>query len=156
MKNANIFDPQFEEASERPEGWRWRYARLGPVIGAEKMGATVYELPPGARSFPYHYEYPEEEWLICLAGNPTLRTPEGERRLEPGDVACFPPGPRGAHQFRNDTDEPVRVMMLSTMSFPAVAFYPDSGKVLVVPERGGEGRALFRVEDSVDYWEGEA
>ena len=153
---ANIFEPELEEAPDRAEGWRWRYDRLGPKIGAEKLGATVYELPPGSKSFPYHYEYPEEEWLICLVGQPTLRTPDGERRLERGDVVCFPTGPRGAHQVRNDTDEPVRVLILSTMTYPAVAFYPDSGKVLVVPAPGGEGRGIFLTEDAVDYWEGEA
>jgi uncharacterized cupin superfamily protein len=153
---ANIFEPELEDAGERPEGWRWRYDRLGPKLGAQKLGATVYELPAGARSFPYHYEYPEEEWLICLVGRPTLRTPDGERQLDAGEVVCFPTGPTGAHQVRNDSDEPVRVLILSTMSYPAVAVYPDSGKVLVVPEPGGEGRAIFRQDDGVDYWEGEA
>jgi len=153
---ANIFEPELEDAGERPEGWRWRYDRLGPKLGAQKLGATVYELPAGARSFPYHYEYPEEEWLICLVGRPTLRTPDGERQLDPGEVVCFPTGPTGAHQVRNDTGEPVRVLILSTMSYPAVAVYPDSGKILVVPEPGAEGRAMFRQDDAVDYWEGEA
>ena len=153
---ANIFEPELEDTPDRPDGWRWRYDRLGPKIGAEKLGATVYELPPGAKSFPYHYEYPEEEWLICLSGSPTLRTPEGERQLEPGEVVCFPTGPSGAHQVRNDTDAPVRFLIISTMTYPAVAFYPDSGKVLVVPAPGIEGRGLFRVADAVDYWDGEA
>jgi uncharacterized cupin superfamily protein len=151
---ANIFEPEFEDASDRPEGWRWRFDRLGPKIGADKLGATVYELPPGARSFPYHYEEPEEEWLFCLAGRPTLRTPAGERPLEPGEVVCFPSGPDGAHQVRNDTDEPVRVLILSTMTYPAVAVYPDSGKVLFAT-RNPDDRALFRKADAVDYWEGE-
>ena len=153
---ANIFEPELEDASDRPEGWRWRYDRLGPRIGAEKLGATVYELPPGAKSFPYHYEYPEEEWLICLAGEPTLRTPDGERQLEPGEVVCFPAGPAGAHQVRNDSGQPVRFLILSTKTFPAVAFYPDSGKVLVVPSPADEGRGIFLQENAVDYWEGEA
>jgi len=152
---ANIFEPEFEEAKDRPEGWRWRYDRLGPKIGAEKLGATVYELPPGARSFPYHYEYPEEEWLICLAGRPTLRTPDGGRELAPGDVVCFPAGPEGAHQVRNATDEPVRVLILSTKNFPAVAVYPDSGKVLVVAAPDSEDSAIFLQKDAIDYWKGE-
>ena len=151
---ANIFEPQLEDASDRPEGWRWRYERFGPKIGAEKLGMSMYELPPGQKSFPYHYEYPEEEWLICVAGRPTLRTPEGERQLAPGEVVCFPSGPKGAHQVRNDTDEPVRVLILSTMTDPAVAVYPDSGKVLVATSNSDD-RALFRQADAVDYWEGE-
>jgi uncharacterized cupin superfamily protein len=46
-----------------------------------------------------------------LAGKPTLREPDGEHRLEPMDVAFFPPGPGGAHAVRNDTAETVRVLM---------------------------------------------
>ena len=72
----------------------------------------------------------------------------------PGEVVCFPSGPDGAHQVRNDTDEPVRVLILSTMTYPAVAVYPDSGKVLFAT-RNPDDRALFRKADAVDYWEGE-
>jgi uncharacterized cupin superfamily protein len=156
MDTFNIFEPELQEDDDQPEGWRWKYVRVGDRIGAKRMGASIYELPPGQKSFPYHYEYPEEEWLICLVGRPTLRTPEGERQLQPGETVCFREGPEGAHQVRNDTDEPIRVLILSTKSWPAVAVYPDSGKVLVVPDREGEDRAMFRRADAVDYWEGEA
>src|SRR5262245_17833630 len=154
MKTFNIFEPELEQA-DRPDGWNWRYARVGKAIGARKLGATIYELPPGGRSFPYHYEYPEEEWVIVLTGEPTLRTPEGERRLRPGDAVCFPEGPDGAHQVRNDTDAPTRVMILSTkLGNPAVAVYPDSGKVLI-DIRESDDSGIFRQADKVDYWEGE-
>ena len=49
--------------------------------------------------------------------------------LRPWDVAVFPTGEAGAHEVRNDTDEPVRVVMLSSVSDPEVCVYPDSGKV---------------------------
>ena len=58
-----------------------------------RPGTSVYELPPGQQICPYHYEYPEEEWLIVLQGRPTLRTPEGTETLEPWDVVFFPTGP---------------------------------------------------------------
>jgi uncharacterized cupin superfamily protein len=155
MDSFNIFEPELEDGN-RPDGWNWRYARVGKAIGARRLGATIYELPPGGRSFPYHYEYPEEEWLIVLTGEPTLRTPDGERRLRPGDAVCFPEGPEGAHQVRNDTDAPTRVMILSTkLGNPAVAVYPDSGKVLIdIPDSDDSG--IFRQADRVDYWEGES
>ena len=56
------------------------------------MGATVYELPPGEAICPYHYEYPNEEWVLVLRGDPVLRTPEGERTLRPGDSSASPRG----------------------------------------------------------------
>ena len=43
----------------------------------------VYELPPGQAVGPYHYEDPEEEWLLVVSGTPTLRHPGGEDQLVP-------------------------------------------------------------------------
>ena len=155
MDSFNIFEPEFRDG-DRPDGWNWRYARVGEAIGARKLGASIYELPPGGKSFPYHYEYPEEEWLIVLTGEPTLRTPDGEHRLRAGDTVCFPEGPDGAHQVRNDTDAPTRVMIFSTkLGRPAVAVYPDSGKVLIDMPKPDKP-AIFRQTDAVGYWEGEA
>ena len=56
---------------------------------------SLYELPPGEKSFPYHYEIGFEEWLLVLTGRPTLRTPDGERELRAWDVAFFPEAPTG-------------------------------------------------------------
>jgi uncharacterized cupin superfamily protein len=133
-----------------PPGYRARMARFGPSIGAEQLGGSVYELDPGESVCPYHYEYPEEEWLLVLAGRPTLRDPDGDHELEPGDLVCFPEGPDGAHKVTNRTDRLVRILMLSTKHETAVAVYPDSGKVGVWPL----GK-LFRLADAVDYYDGE-
>ena len=46
-----------------------------------------------------------------------------------GTSRCSSTGEAGAHEVRNDTDEPVRVVMLSSVSDPEVCVYPDSGKV---------------------------
>jgi quercetin dioxygenase-like cupin family protein len=97
VKRFNLYGDEWEREQER-KGYRWRAQTIGPVLGATMLGATVYELPPGQKSFPYHYEYGTEEWLLVVAGRPTLRTPEGEQELEAGDVVCFPEGPDGAHQ----------------------------------------------------------
>ena len=64
------------------------------------MGATVYELQEGQSVCPYHYEYGCEEWAIVLRGRPTLRHPDGEDVLEPGDVVCFPEGRRAPTSSR--------------------------------------------------------
>ena len=49
-----------------PPGFRTRYRQLGPLLGGEMLGATVYELDPGERSGPYHYELGNEECLLVL------------------------------------------------------------------------------------------
>lgn len=108
--------------------------RIGDALGADGWGCTVYALAPGEAS-AYHWHVGEEEMLLVLAGNPTLRTPEGESRLEPWDVALFRRGEQGAHQIRNDTEEPVRAAFFSTRSDPEVVVYPDEGRTGVIAGR---------------------
>jgi uncharacterized cupin superfamily protein len=59
------------------------------------------------------------------------------RELKPGEVVACPTGRRGAHQVRNDSPEPVRVLIVSTMVYPEVAEQLDSGKILVLSDAPG-------------------
>ena len=147
---ANIYDAVTVGDPTDPPGYRSRGVRLGPVIGAVQLGASVYDLDPGDSVCPYHYEHPEEEWLLVLAGSPTLRDPDGEHELSAGDLVCFLEGPDGAHKVTNRTEEPVRILMVSTKSATAMAVYPDSNKVGVWPL----GK-FFRIDGAVDYWDRE-
>ncbi len=97
-------------------------------IGGELIGATMSEVEPGSKLWPYHTHYLNEEWVIVLRGEPTLRTPEGEQVLKEGDVVCFPRGKDGAHQIINNTDSPIRVLMLSSMIAGEIIEYLDTGK----------------------------
>lgn len=140
--------------AEDPPGFRGGYARLGPLLGATRLGATLYEFEPGEGTSPYHYEYGREEWGLVLSGAPTLRTPAGSVEVGPGDLDCFVEGPAGAHRYLNHGSEPARVLIFSTKDNPAVAVYPDSGKVGVFTHRGASW--IFREPDGrVDYWDGE-
>ena len=154
MARVNIADPAFSYDDGDRDGFRAGMVRIGPLLGAEQLGTSVYELPPRQAICPYHYEHGEEEWLIVLAGTATLRTPDGVEQLEPWDVVCFPPGPAGAHAVRNDSDEMVRVLMYSTTRYPSVTSYPDSDKVGVWT--GDIERDLIvRRSSGVDYYDGE-
>ena len=148
--SANLFSVPLQVDDGDPPGYHPSYTRVGPLIGASRLGLSVYEIPPGDSICPYHYEFTEEEWLIVLVGTPTLRTPEGERVLEPWDAVRFAPDESGTHKVSNATNEPVRVGMLSTKAAVGVSVYPDSQKVGVWPP----GK-LFRLGDAVDYWDGE-
>ena len=154
MERFNLESGDLERERAEPEGWTWRATGVGERLGASMIGATLYELPPGGRSFPYHYEYGCEEWLLVVSGTPTLRDPDGEHELVPGDVVCFPEGPEGAHLVHNRTDGPVRVLLLSTKGRPAIAVYPDSGKV-GARSITGERIVLGRPGPLLDYWDGE-
>jgi uncharacterized cupin superfamily protein len=155
MQRFNIFNAEFAyTADEDPEGYRAGAARFGPRIGARRLGGTVYELPPGQSICPYHWEAGDEELLIVLEGRPSVRHPDGEEELAPGDTVCFVEGPAGAHQVNNRSEETARVLMLSTMRMPAVAVYPDSDKVGMFNE-DPKLWLLFRRGDAVEYYVGE-
>jgi len=159
MKRVNVAAPQFEYDKEDPEGFRSGMARLGKLLGgAEESGITVYELPPGQAVCPYHYEVgeeEEEEWLLVLEGNPTLRHPDGSDRLDPWDVVFFEKGPAGAHGIRNETEDTARVLMFSTVVVPTATVYPDSDKVGVWTG-DPEADVIVRRSSKVDYFDGEA
>jgi uncharacterized cupin superfamily protein len=154
MKKLNIAAPGFDYDAEDADGFRAGMARLGKTLGAAESGITVYELPPGQSVCPYHYECGEEEWLLVLAGNPTLRHPEGNDRLDPWDVVCFPRGPEGAHGVGNETVETARVLMFSTVVVPTATVYPDSDKVGIWTG-DPETDVMVRRDSNVDYYEGE-
>jgi len=151
---VNLFDTPRAVGEGGPTGYEVPFARIGPVVGGSLLGMSVYELSTGNSICPYHYEYPEEEWLIVLEGRPTLRDPDGEHELEPGDVVCFPSGPDGAHKVTNRGSGTVLVAMISTKARTAVAVYPDSDKVGVWSGDGDVAMLVPR-DAAVDYWFGE-
>jgi len=155
MRRVSISDPELTFDAGDPEGFRSGMFRMGPQLGAEQTGTSLYELPPGQALCPYHYEYGEEEWLLVVAGTPSVRTPEGTEQLSPLDVVFFPRGPEGAHQVLNDTDEPVRILMWSTIVIPTATAYPDSDKVGIWTGDRAEDAMLLR-SAKVDYFHGES
>ena len=151
----NVFDPEFDERREHP-GFSVRRARIGRQAGCARLGASVWEIPPGQAAYPYHAHLGEEELIVVLAGRPSLRTPRGWRGLEPGEVVAFPRGEDGAHQLANRTEEHVRLLALSTNGEPDIVLYGDAGKVGAAQRRpDGTGFAeYFFAADAVDYWDG--
>ena len=123
------------------------------AVGSAQTSMYVYDLAPGQASCPYHYEY-EEEWLLVVDGSVVVRTPDGERTLDRGELVCFPPGAGGAHEVVNRSDAPARTLMFSSSRVPAVSVYPDSNKIGVWS--GNEADELvFRRETAVpENWTG--
>jgi uncharacterized cupin superfamily protein len=137
MSDPNVFAPDWEPGT--PPGLHG--VRVAAAAGARELGVTLYELEPRAAVAPYHVHHANEELMVVLSGRPRLRTPAGERELEPGAVVAFPRGPDGAHQVTNPGEEPVRVLLVSTMNFPDIAEYPDTGAVLAMSAPGA-GKAF--------------
>jgi uncharacterized cupin superfamily protein len=130
-----VFDGLAGEISSRKvnlfEGFTGRLD-IGGALGSAETAMYLYDVAPGD-SFPYHYEY-VEEWLLVLDGVVAVRTPEGERELQRGDLVRFPPGPEGAHQITNRSDTTARVLLFSKTATPAVSVYPDTDTIGVWPD----------------------
>ncbi len=154
MKVFNLFGDEWDETRDR-DGWRIKEAFVGHRIGGELIGASMSEIEPGSKLWPFHTHHANEEWVIVLRGEPTLRTHEGEQGLSEGDAVCFPRGRDGAHQIINKTDSPVRVVMLSSMVGPDVIEYLDSGKVSAGSFGEGPPVMFGRPGPPVGYWEDE-
>ena len=136
MRRLNFLDD--EPWDEEHDGDRSRVRWFGHPFGADMLGASLIELLPAAPGGALHMHYGVEEMFFVLAGAPTVRTPEGEETLSPGDVVYFPEGREGLHTFSNPTDEPARLIGISTKRFPDVLAYPERGVVWVAtrhPER---------------------
>ena len=145
MQRLNFMqDEPWDEVDEKN---RQRARWFGHAFEADKLGASLTELLPGAPGGSLHMHYGVEEMFFILSGTPTVRTPEGEEQLSPGDVIYFPEGPDGLHTFSNPTDEPARMIGISSKRFPDVVAYPERGVAWVatrhperpVPEGGDEG-----------------
>jgi uncharacterized cupin superfamily protein len=126
----NVYEPDFDVEHEGAP-YVWKRARLGRAAGSRALGASLFALPPGSATFPLHAHLHNEELLIVVAGEPTLRTLTDEVRLSPGEVVACRAGRDGAHLVRNDTDEPVRVLIVSTMVAPEINVFPDTGELWV-------------------------
>jgi uncharacterized cupin superfamily protein len=52
--SVNIFGEDWEGGRDRP-GWQWKHLSVGRKLGAKQIGASLYELAPGQKTFPYHW-----------------------------------------------------------------------------------------------------
>jgi uncharacterized cupin superfamily protein len=140
-----------------------RRRQLGRATGGEKLGCSLYELPPGKRTYPLHYHHANEEAIYVLDGEGVLRLGEREIPLRAGDYVTLRAGePDHAHQVQNRSGGTLRFLCFSTMLAPDVAVYVESKKIGVfcgsAPGAPGPARTLERYlpdQAAVDYWQGE-
>jgi uncharacterized cupin superfamily protein len=143
MSDENIWTDDWAPG----EDWSGGGARAKRLPRGENLGASLYELGPG-NWVPFHFHHGSEELLVVLRGRPTLRTGEGKRQLDEGDVVHFPTGPDGVHGVSNETDEPVRYLIASTLVSPEVAEYPDLKQITAQARTTSQtGEQLWFIHD---------
>jgi uncharacterized cupin superfamily protein len=157
MPVAHESDIEWTELSEGETAFRRK--QLGEAADGEMIGCSLYELPPGRRSWPYHYHTANEEALYVLAGTGRLRHDGESHDLSAGAYATFPADESGGHRVVNDSEDVLRYLVVSTMNDPDLTVYPDSetfGVYVGAPPGGRSGRTLegyYDIEETVDYWE---
>ncbi len=128
--------------------------------GQAQLGCSMYELPPGKRDWPLHFHHANEEAIYVLQGRGTLRMPDGEHAIGPGDYAHFQRKADHAHQIINTGSEPLVFLCMSGQVAPDVTEYPESGKIGVfcggAPGTPDEDRSVNEVHArnaAVGYWD---
>lgn len=150
-----------EVASPR-RGTRFEVKRVAAAAGGRELGASLYRIPAGGRSWPFHWHAGNEEGMWVVAGRGTLRLGAERHSIEAGDWIALPVGPAHAHQLVNDSPAELVVLCVSTMREPDIAYYPESGKVGLFPA-GAPGRppppemprSFLDAAAERGYWDGE-
>lgn len=138
-------------------------AQVSSRIGARLLGFNVTAVPPGMAAFPFHSHRANEELFFVLQGRGVVRIGRETYPIRPGDfIACPPGGPETAHQIRNTGSVELRYIALSTLQYPELAEYPDSGKfgvyarTIAAPAAAPAAfRFVGRESSALDYWDGE-
>ena len=159
MEHINEREMEWTELDYEEAGFRRK--QLGEAAGSDLLGCSLYELPAGNQSWPYHYHTANEEAIYVLAGAGQLHLDGETNSLQTGDYAAFPADESGGHRIVNDGGETLRYLTISTMNEPDITVYPDSEKLGVFvgsPPGGRDPRLLhgyYRIDDDVGYWESE-
>ena len=160
---ANVVNRDAIPWVEAAQGkFRYRRKQLGVPAGARMIGASLYEIPPGAAAFPRHFHSANEEAIYVLEGAGTMRIGDEAVAVGAGDFVALPAGRAHAHRLDNTGDAPLRYLCISTMVEPEVVFYADSNKFAVTvgsPPGGDRSQrtfaGIFPIGPGIGYFDGE-
>lgn len=157
----NINDVTYRDWSHGDK-YHARIAWAGVEMGSDKLGFNVTEIAPGKRAFPCHAHATNEELFFILEGRGDIRIGNDTHAIKEGDFISLPPGLDCPHQIMNSSDAPLKFIAISTMEIPEITQYPDSGKYGVFagmptarPMTEDTIRKFYRINNDVNYWDGE-
>lgn len=99
---------------------------VGPAGGGHPFDLQVRRIPPGASICPYHLHHVQWELFVVLAGEGTVRTPDGRHAVKAGEAFIHPP--RAAHQLTNTGTADLEVLIITDNPEFDLCHYPDSNK----------------------------
>lgn len=160
MGKVHESDVNWEQTSQGNTSFHRK--RLSKDAGGDELGCSLYEIPPGARSWPFHFHNANEEAIYVLEGKAMLRLPDESITIEAGDYVALPCGEEYAHRVINNSNTRIRYLAISTMRHPEVVVYPDSDKIGITTGSAPgdhEHRNItkyFHADEDVSYWDGES
>ena len=162
--NSHILNIENVEYHDWGQGEKYqaRIAWVGLEMGSNKLGFNITEIAPGKKAFPCHSHATNEELFFILEGRGDIRIGKDTHAINKGDFISFPPGLGCPHQIINSSDTPLRFIAISTMEIPEISEYPDSRKYGVFagastgrPVTNETIRKFYRIDDDINYWNGE-
>jgi len=155
--NADDVEPREYDHGDR----QFDRKQLGAAAGGEELGASLYRVPAGNRTWLRHYHEGNEEALFVLGGCGTLYLgPDAEPHdLAPEDYVALPAGEGATHEIEAG-DDGLRFLMVSTMNEPDITVYPGREMVGLyagsAPGGDSDERTVSRFLDADaerEYWE---
>jgi uncharacterized cupin superfamily protein len=135
---------------------------IGQLAGGKQLGASLFRLKPGKKAFPFHYHYANEEAILVIEGEGSLRLGDKTKSIKQDDYIALPTGADHAHQVINTSEYDLVYLCLSTMIEPEVMVYPDSDKIGMMagtPPGGKKNdnseKSFFKQDDHCDYYKDE-
>lgn len=148
MNVINLFDNDSYIESHQKLKYKYSYKGVAENLGAEKLGYHVEILEPKCFSAPYHWHSIEEEFIIVLEGEATVRKNGEYYKVKAGDLVHYGTGPTSAHQMYNHTEKPMKYFVLGMIDEKDACTYPDSNKF-------NDGKSVTQDGVPVDYYKDE-
>lgn len=119
--------------------------------GGRKIGIAIEVVQPGKQTSPFHYHMVEEEHIIALEGEATLRLGDERYTIKAGDYVCFPAGQRVGHCIVNESGAAFKFIIVGDRAANETCVYPDSGKIMI----SNLDRLILPEGESLAYWKDE-
>lgn len=99
--------------------------KLGDQFGLKNFGVNYTTLPPGKASALLHHHSTQDEFVLVMQGEVTLRYGDQEFLMQAGDCIGFPAGSGVAHQLLNRSEAPVVYLEVGDRTTGDQVQYPE-------------------------------